>query len=97
MRYDIIYSFKARANIRRLKANARAVVRGAIEEHLRYEPKKVSKSRIKQMRDIASPHYRLRVDDVRIYYDVDSDTVIIHAILLKSESQDWLKEVEGTK
>ncbi len=97
MRFDIIYSFKARKNIRRLKANTRAIVRDAIEEHLRYEPRKLSKSRIKQMREIASPQYRLRVEDVRVYYDIESSTVIIHAILLKSESQDWLEEMEGTK
>ena len=95
MRYDIIYSLRARDDIRRLKASTRAIVRDAIDEHLRYEPTKLSKSCIKRMRDIASPRYRLRVDDVRVYYDVASGTVIIHAILLKSESQDWLDVVGG--
>lgn len=97
MRYDIIYSAKAQSDIRKLKAHIRATVKDAIETYLLYEPAKVSKSRIKRMRDLASPRYRLRVGDIRIYYDISSEMVVIHAILTKEESADWLNRVGDTQ
>lgn len=97
MRYDIIYSAKAQSDIRKLKAHIRAKVKDAIETYLLYEPAKVSKSRIKRMRDLASPRYRLRVGDIRIYYDISSEMVVIHAILTKEESADWLNRVGDTQ
>jgi len=91
MRYDIILSPNAIEDLHRLKASIRAMVRDAIEIHLRYEPTKTSKSRIKQLEGISSPKYRLRVDEMRIFYDVHPGMVIIHAIVQKSESEAWLK------
>ena len=42
----------------------------AIETHLRYEPEKVSKSRIKRLEGLEWPQYRLRIGDIRAFYDV---------------------------
>src|SRR6185312_4448233 len=64
--------------------------RSGIETHLRHEPTKLSRSRIKRLRGIARPQYRLRIDDVRIFYDVRGDTVEILAIVRKSEAEKWL-------
>ena len=75
MRYAIILSPEAMDDLGELKANIRAVVRDAIEEHLRHEPEKTSKSRIKRLRGLSRPQYRLRVGDVRIFYDVTEKTV----------------------
>jgi mRNA-degrading endonuclease RelE of RelBE toxin-antitoxin system len=36
------------------------------------------------------PQYRLRVDDVRVFYDVSNSTVEILAIVNKSEAATWL-------
>ena len=38
------------------------------------------------------PEYRLRVDEVRVYYDVTEDTVEVLAIVEKSETQAWLED-----
>jgi mRNA interferase RelE/StbE len=92
MRYEIIFSPEAVADLRRLKAHLRAAVRDAIEQHLRHEPIKESKGRIKRLRGRARPQFRLRVDEVRVYYDVEAGTVEILAIVLKSESGSWLQE-----
>jgi mRNA-degrading endonuclease RelE of RelBE toxin-antitoxin system len=73
-----------------LKANVRAGVRDAIETHLRQAPTKVTKSRIKRLRGLKRPQYRLRVDDVRVYYDVTETHVEIVAIISRSDSADWL-------
>jgi mRNA-degrading endonuclease RelE of RelBE toxin-antitoxin system len=39
---------------------------------------------------MARPQYRLRVGEIRVYYDINEDTVEILAILHKSGAQKWL-------
>jgi mRNA-degrading endonuclease RelE of RelBE toxin-antitoxin system len=91
MRYEIVLSPQAVEDWRNLKAHLRASVRDAIKIHLRHEPKKVSRSRIKRLRALSQPQYRLRVSDIRVYYDVTEDTVEILAIVSKAEAQAWLE------
>jgi mRNA interferase RelE/StbE len=92
MRYDIILSPEAVDDLRNLKASLRSIVRDAIEKHLRREPTRVSRSRIKRLRELSRPQYRLRVDEVRVFYDVTEDTVEILAIVPKSKAEAWLKK-----
>ncbi|HSG39714.1 MAG TPA: type II toxin-antitoxin system RelE/ParE family toxin [Thermoanaerobaculia bacterium] len=92
MRYEIILSPEAVEDLRRLDAHTRAAIRDALEVHLRYEPTKVSRSRIKRLRELLHPQYRLRVGDVRVFYDVVEGTVEVIAILLKPMAEPWLRE-----
>lgn len=92
MKYEIILAPEAVDDLRDLKANIRAAVRDAIEGHLRHEPTKTSKSRIKRLRGLSRPQYRLRVEDLRVFYDVTEETVEILAILLKDEAEEWLEK-----
>lgn len=85
MPFQIILAPEAVEDFRDLKANVRAAVRDAMEAHLRHEPKKLSRSRIKRLRGLSRPQYRLRVDDIRIFHDVTGKTVEILAILSKAE------------
>ncbi len=73
MRYEIVLSPGALDDLRSLSSAVRAKVKGALEMHLRHEPTKLSRSRIKRRRGISRPQYRLRVDDVRVFYDVTND------------------------
>src|SRR5262249_26215072 len=90
MRYAIILAPEATRDLRRLKANVRIAVQDGIERHLRHEPTKVSKSRIKRLRGLSQPQYRLRVDDVRVFYDVTETAVEVLAIVHKAEAEAWL-------
>ena len=92
MKYRIILAPQAVKDLRRLRANERATVRDAIETHLRHEPTKTSRSRIKQLRALAHPEYRLRVDDIRVFYDVGDAQVEVLAIVPKSRADKWLKD-----
>lgn len=92
MRYEIVLAPEAVEDFRALKARLRAAVREALETHLRHEPTKTSKSRIKRLRELRRPQYRLRVDEVRVFYDVTGTTVEILAIVPKSEAQAWLTQ-----
>lgn len=92
MRFEIILAPEAVEDLRRLKANLRAAVREALETHLRHEPTKTSRSRIKRLRGLSRPQYRLRVDEVRVFYDVSGSTVEVLAIVAKSEAESWLAQ-----
>ena len=92
MRYAIILAPEAVADLRKLKANVRTTVQAALETHLRHEPRKASRSRIKRLRGLARPQYRLRVGEVRVLYDVAAATVEILAIVSKSEAESWLAQ-----
>ena len=92
MRYEIVLSPEAIDDLRRLKAYDRTAVAEALETHLRHEPTKVSKSRIKRLRGIERPQYRLRVGDMRVFYDVTDDEVRVLAIVSKAGADQWLAD-----
>ena len=91
MPFEIILAPEAIEDFRTLKATVRSSVRDALETHLRYEPMKTSRSRIKRLRGLARPQYRLRVGDVRVFYDVSGESVGL-AIVPKSEAAIWLEQ-----
>jgi mRNA interferase RelE/StbE len=91
MRHDIVLAPEAVEDLDNLQANVRALVRNAIEQHLRHQPTKVSRSRIKRLRGLSHPEYRLRVgDDIRVFYDVIEGVVQVLAIVPKNEVDAWL-------
>lgn len=92
MSFDIVLAPEAVEDLSSLRVGARAAVRDALEIHLRHEPVKTSRSRIKRLRGIRRPQYRLRVDDVRVFYDILGTTVEILAIVAKSEAEAWLAQ-----
>ena len=92
MRYEIILAPEAANDFRRLKAHSRAEVRDAHERHLRHEPTKTSRSRIKRLRGLSRPQCRLRVGEIRIFYDVSSGSVEVLAIVAKSQAEAWLRQ-----
>jgi mRNA interferase RelE/StbE len=92
MKYEIVFSPEAAQTYKALGARHKAEVRETIETHLRHEPMKISKSRIKRLRGLSRPQYRLRIGDLRIYYDVSGSTVEVLAIVEKPKSVEWLKK-----
>ena len=95
MTFEVILAPDAVKSLRRLHAHVRADVKDALEVHLRHEPTKVSKSRIKRLRGMSQPQFRLRAGDIRVFYDVTEAAVEVLAIIEKAEAQAWLDE-EGT-
>ena len=90
MPFAIVLAPEAVEDLRRLTANIRATVRTALETHLRHEPEKRSRSRIKRLQGLLRPQYRLRVGEVRVFYDVSGTTVEVLAVVAKSEADTWL-------
>lgn len=92
MRYEIILAPEAVEDFQRLKASMRAAVRDTMGQHLRHAPDKLSKSRIKRLRGLSRPQYRLRVDEIRVFYDIKGSNVEVLAIVSKSEAESWLAQ-----
>ncbi|MGB8400714.1 type II toxin-antitoxin system RelE family toxin [Bradyrhizobium sp.] len=92
MAFAVVLAPEAVEDLERLSANVRSTVRSALETHLRHEPGKASRSRIKRLRGLRRPQYRLRVGDVRVFYDVSDAIVEILAIVSKSEAESWLAQ-----
>jgi mRNA interferase RelE/StbE len=92
MPFDIILASQAVEDLRKIRAQVRAAVRTALETYPRHHPEKTSRSRIKRLRGLRQPQYRLRVDDVRVYYDVSGTAVEVLAIVPKLEAESWLAQ-----
>ena len=97
MRFEILLAPEAIEDLRRLKAKERSAVKEALETHLRHEPTKTSRSRSKRLRGIARPQYRLRVEEVRVFYDVSGSAVEVLAIVPKPEAESWLAQFGSPK
>ena len=91
MRYEIEFAPEAAQDYRELRVPVRSGVRDAMETHLRHEPTKTSKSRIKRLRGILRPQYRLRIGDIRVFYDVTEASVQVLAIVAKTDAHQWLE------
>jgi mRNA-degrading endonuclease RelE of RelBE toxin-antitoxin system len=91
MRREIILAAEAKEDFKALRANDRAAARDAMEKYLRHEATKTTKSRIKRLRGMRRPQYRLRVEEIRIFYDVTDSAVEVLAIVPKSQAAEWLR------
>lgn len=90
MAYEVILSPQAVEDLSALNARVRSEVRDHIEAHLTHEPSKTSRSRIKRLRGLAQPQFRLRVGNVRVFYDVLGAEVHVLTIVTKEQAQQWL-------
>ena len=92
MPFDIVLAPEAVEDLKNMKAHVRASVRTALETRLSLEPEKTSRSRIKRLRGLRRPQYRLRVGDIRVFYDLSGTTVQVLAIVAKSEAESRLAQ-----
>ena len=91
MRHEIVLAPEALDDVKRLNAHLRTAVREAIDVHLRHTPSRTSKSRIKRLQGLTRPQFRLRVGEIRVFYDVREGVVEILAIVPKADATAWLR------
>jgi mRNA interferase RelE/StbE len=92
MTFEIVLAREAVDDLKKLTASVRSAVRSALERHLRHEPAKTSRSRIKRLSGLIRPQYRLRIGEVRVFYDISGSTVQVLALVAKSEAESWLAQ-----
>ena len=75
--------------VRRLRSLRRVdvvAILKALEKYLRHEPERPSRSRIKRLRGREDTTYRLRVGNVRVFYDVGDGIVDVITVLHKDQT-----------
>ncbi|MGH7318655.1 MAG: type II toxin-antitoxin system RelE family toxin [Candidatus Rokuibacteriota bacterium] len=82
----------AAERIRRLPRVDAVAILDALETHLRHDPERVSRSRIKRLRGKQDATHRLRVGEYRVFYDVLEGQVIVTAVLHKRETALFYRE-----
>jgi mRNA interferase RelE/StbE len=87
--FRIVVRPHAAAQIRRLRRVDAVAILDAMEIHLRDEPERVSRSRIKRLRGSLAATYRLRVGDYRVFYDIAESAVVVIAVLHKLETAEF--------
>ena len=92
MRYQILLSPEALEDLRDMKAHVRSEVRDALETCLRHQPTKTSKVRTRCLRGISRPQYRLRVGDVRVFYEAEGSEVHVLTIVSRATADEWLRK-----
>lgn len=94
--YKILLKRSAIADLDSLRKYDATPIANAMERHLQHDPTKESKSRIKRLRGISNPDYRLRVGDYRVFYVVDEDArrVDVLRVMHKAQTELYYKELK---
>jgi mRNA interferase RelE/StbE len=90
--FRIVVRPRAATQIRRLRRVDAVALLDAFESHLRHEPDRVSRSRIKRLRGRLTATYRLRVGNYRVFYDIGDAEVVIIAVLHKRQTAEFYGE-----
>ena len=94
MKYKVIIAQSAQESFKNLDAWWRSSIKKAMRKYLENAPKQESRSKIKRLRGLRQPQYRLRVDRMRVFYDVNDkkNRVEVLGFVMKPETSQWLKE-----
>ena len=93
-RHEIRLKPSAVRDMDRLRKYDAARISDGMERHLDTEPTKESKSRIKRLKGISDPDYRLRLGDYRVFYNVVGERVDVLRVMHKKETHDYYEELE---
>lgn len=85
--FEVVMRPGALRQLERLRRFDAVQILAAIDRHLRHEPDRTSRSRIKRLRGRQDSTYRLRVRDYRVFFDVADGVVTVLAILHKRDSR----------
>lgn len=94
MKYAVVIAQSAQEEFGQFDARWRAALKAAMREHLENEPRKESKSRIRKLQGLRQPQYRLRVGEVRVFYDVNDalERVEVVGFVARPETKEWLEK-----
>ncbi len=94
MRYAVVIARSALEQFRELDARWQSKLKRAMREHLETLPMQESKSRLKRLRGLRQPQYRLRVDEMRVFYDVNEveKRVEVLGFVKKPQTFQWLQD-----
>ena len=85
--HEIILKPSAVRDLDSLRKHDAARIADGIERFLSFEPTRESKSRIKRLRRIDNPDYRLRTGDYRVFYTVVKDALRVEVLRIMHKDQ----------
>jgi mRNA-degrading endonuclease RelE of RelBE toxin-antitoxin system len=93
MPFEIEVTQEAERDLDNVRPFYRRQILDTIESHLQHAPTRTSRSRIKRLRSVQSPEYRLPVGEFRVFYDVNEpkQRVTVLRILGKEEALRYLE------
>jgi mRNA-degrading endonuclease RelE of RelBE toxin-antitoxin system len=96
MSYHVQFTPEAAKAVRALRATDAARIVDHCQRVLSVNPTLESQARIKRLAGEVFPPYRLRVDDFRVFYDVDeaARTVMIYGVVSKAQVNTWLASIQ---
>lgn len=95
-KYEIFLKPSAVKDMDRLRRFDAQTISDAMGECLGDKPTKESRSRIKRLRGISDPDYRLRAGEYRVFYSIDETAgrVNVLRVLHKDETQKYYQELK---
>jgi len=87
--YEIEYSPETEDHLRALTARQRSIVLDSIDKQLKYQPTEETRNR-RPMRPNPLAPWELRIGNLRVYYDVETEpelTVFILAVGIKERNR----------
>jgi len=95
LEYEIQLKPSAVKDMDRLRKYDATIVGDGMESHLSHHPTRESKSRIKRLKGISDPDYRLRVGNYRVFYNVHETQrrVDVLRVLHKDQTRQYYEEV----
>ena len=90
--YEIQYSPETISHLQTLTVRHRAIVLDAVERQLAHQPTKETRNR-KPMRPNPLAPWELRIGNLRVYYDIETQPepiVFIRAVGIKKRNQVWI-------
>lgn len=92
MKYVVVVARDAQDQFAELDGRWRSRLKQEMRERLEHHPRRESKSRIKRLRGLRQPQYRMRVDDMRVFYDVNDEMsrVEVLGFVNKADTPEWL-------
>ena len=80
MAFEVRYSTKAATHLKKLRAVDRATILDEIEQVLTVNPSLTSKAKVKKLRQPAPTQFRLRVGELRVFYDINEEAKTVDVI-----------------
>jgi addiction module RelE/StbE family toxin len=94
--YELVLKRGAIEDLDRLRKYDATQIADAMERYLSHEPTTESRSRIKRLRGVSDPDYRLRVADYRVFYSVREQDrrVDVLRIMHKDQTREYYEELK---
>lgn len=92
-RFKIVLTAAAKRDLTALESELALQIAGDIQGYLEINPIPFGKPRLKKLMGFDPPLYRLRSGDFRVFYRIEKDRVAVLAILLKKDSERFLKRI----